>query len=101
MQVVNALNEYFASLLLQMSMSHRFTAFAYDVSCIIGNYLNSFLKASSMVLLSDPGGRISLSFQYLKDHLCHNRYMGYPLPHSLRELLFTGNTKREAADRRI
>ena len=56
MQVVDALDEDFASFLTHMTTSHCCTTFAYDVSCIIGKHLNTCMKASATVSLSDPGG---------------------------------------------
>ena len=84
---------------LQMATSHHCTAFAYDVSCIIGNYLNACMKASATVSLTDPGGRILVSFQYLINKLIHGRYVGIPLPPSLWTLLVTHDTKRAVAAR--
>ena len=56
MQVVDALNEEFSSFSLQMATIHRCIDFAYDISCITGNYLNAFVKVSAMALLSYLGG---------------------------------------------
>ena len=75
-----------------MEISHRCTTFDYDVSCIIGNYLNVCMKASVTVSLLYPGGRILVSFQYLKDNLSHSHYVGGPLLTSLRTLLLTRDT---------
>ena len=84
-----------------MAISHRCTEFAYDVSCIIGTYLNASMKASSTASMSDPGGRILVSFQYLRDKLSHGRYVGRPLSTSLQTLLLTRDSERAAAARRV
>ena len=63
LQIINTIDEKFDFFLIQMATIHRCTAFAYDVSCIMGDYLNYFVKALAMVLLSDPGGRIPVYFQ--------------------------------------
>ena len=75
--------------------------YSYDVSCIIGNYIKTCVKSLEKVSLSNSGGRIPVSFQYLKKKLSHGRYLGFPLPLSLRTLLLTCDTKRAAADRRV
>ena len=54
-----------------------------------------------MVSLSDLGGRILVSFQYLRDDMAYGHYMGFPLTTYLRTLLPTYNTKRAAAARRV
>ena len=56
-----------------MKKNYRCTAFVYDVSCIIGNYLNDCMETLEKVLLSEPGGRIPEYFQYMKDDTSHNR----------------------------
>ena len=61
LQVVNTLEKKFALFLLQISMSYRCTAFAYDVSCIIGNYLNACVKVLATVSLLDLVGLIPWS----------------------------------------
>ena len=84
-----------------MGTSHRCNVFAYDVSCIIGNYLNACVKVLATVSLTDPGGRILVSFKYLRDKLIHGWYVGCPLPSSFGTPLLTRNTKRAAAARRF
>ena len=101
LQVVNALNKGFSSFFLYMETRHRCTAFTYDVSCIIGDYLNACMKALATVSLSDPGRRILVSFQYLKDELRHIRYVGFPLTPSLGSLLLTRDTQRVVEARQI
>ena len=47
------------------------TAFANDFSCVIGNYLDTCMKELETMLLSDPRGKMTVSFQYLKYNLSH------------------------------
>ena len=84
-----------------MGASHRCAAFAYDVPCIIGNYLNACVKASETISLADLGGIILESFKYLREKLSHIRYVGRPLPPYLGTLLLTRDTKRAAAARHV
>ena len=100
-QAVDAIDEEYAYFSLQMAKSHHCTLFAYDVSCIIGNYLNAYVKALATVLLTDPGGLILVYFQYLKEKIIHSRYVGRPPPPYLGTLLLTCDTEREAAAGRI
>ena len=53
---INMINEKFSSFALQIATSHRRTEFAYDVSCIIGTYLNTCVKALATASVLDPGG---------------------------------------------
>ena len=64
-QVVEVVNKGFSSVAMQISTSHCCIAYEYDVSFIIGTYLNVCMKAPETDSLSDPGGQIMTSFQYL------------------------------------
>ena len=55
-KVVDSIDEDFDLFSLQMRTSHRCMAFAYDVSCIIGNYLNACAKVLTTISLTNPGG---------------------------------------------
>ena len=99
--IAGAIDEEFSSFSMQITMSHRCTAFAYDVSCIIGNYLNTRVKSSATVFLLYPGGRNLVSLQYLKDKLGHVRYVGRPLPSYLITPLLICNTEKAAESRRV
>ena len=79
-QVVDSINKDFTLFSLQMAMSHCCTAFAYNVSYIIGNYLNSCVKVLVTVSPADPGRRIPVSIQYMMDELRYYRYMGRLTP---------------------
>ena len=74
-QEIDAINEGLSLLAFQMAMIHPCTEFAYDVSCFIGIYLNMCIKASATASISDPGGQIMVSLQYLMKKLTHRRYM--------------------------
>ena len=80
-------------------MSHCCTEFAYDVSCIIGTYFNGCVKLSATDSVSDPGGRILTSFQYLRDELSHGQYVGRLIPPSLQNILDNMDSEREEATR--
>ena len=80
LQIADAIDEEFALFSMQMDTSHRCTAFDYEVSCIIGNYLNACVKASATVLLLNPGGKIPVYFQYLQDDLAYCHSVGHPPP---------------------
>ena len=51
LQIVDTIGKEFASCLMQMATIHFCNLFAYDFSCIMGNYLNTFMKASATVSL--------------------------------------------------
>ena len=80
MQVIDAIKEDFSLFYLHMEMSYKCAEFAYDVSCTIGNYLNACVNAQATVSLTDPGGRILVSFKYLRDEFSHGSYMVCPPP---------------------
>ena len=103
-QVVNTIDKDFSLFAMHMATSHRCTAFAYDVSYTIGTYLNACVKASVKAsvkdLVSEPGGKILSSFQYLRDKLRHGQYVVRPLPPSLQNPLATKEPERAAVARR-
>ena len=99
-QVIDKIDKYFSLFALKMGTIHRCTEFAYDVSCIIGTYLNACMKASENVSISDPGGKTPASLQYLRGKLIHGRYMLCTLLPSLKTLLLTHSSERAAAARR-
>ena len=99
LQVVDTIDEDFALFCLQMGTNHRCTAFTYDVSCIMGNYLYACVKVSETVSLTDPGGRIQVSFKYLRDKISHSCYVGRPIPPSLGTLLLEHDSDRVAVAR--
>ena len=103
-QVANAIGKDFSLFDMHMATSHRCTAFAYDVSYTIGTYLNACVKASVKALVKDlvsePGGKILSSFQYLRDKLRHGQYVVRPLPPSLQNPLATKEPERAAVARR-
>ena len=76
------------------------TPFSDDVSCIIGNYLNACVKVSVTASVSDPGVRIPISFQYLREKINHGRYVGCLIPPSIENLLATRDSERAATARR-
>ena len=57
-QFVDAIYKDFSLFAMQMEKIHHFTAFAYDVSCIIVTYLNACMKASETAYVLDPIGLI-------------------------------------------
>ena len=101
MQIADAIDEEFSLFSMQMATSHCCTAFDYEVSCIIGKYLNACVKASETVLLLKPGGKFPEYFQYLQDKLAYGRYVGHPPPPSLRTIILNRDNDRSAAVRRV
>ena len=81
------INENFYYFLKQMVTSHRCTTLAFDVFCIINAYLNACIKASATEDLSNPGGEIPASFQFIIYDLEHGVYLDRPLSPSLWKLL--------------
>ena len=84
-----------------MEMRQSCTTLACDVLCIIGNYLNNCVNASAMVSLTDSGGRILVSFKYLRNEISYGRYVILPLAPSLVTLLINRDIKREVVARRV
>ena len=72
-----------------MATSHHCTARAYNVSFIIGTYLNVCTEALTAAYISDLGGRISVSFQYLREKISHGWDVGRPLLPFLKTLFLT------------
>ena len=66
-QFVDAIEEDLSLLATQMATIHHCTAFAYDVFSVIGTYLNAYMKLSLTASMSDPGGKIPISFWYLME----------------------------------
>ena len=75
-------------------------ALEFDLSCVITDYLNACIKASSTPALSDPGGQTPAPFQFIIDDLEYGQYLGRPLLPSLWKLLLERDYERAAAARR-
>ena len=99
-QVFDAIDKDFYSLTLKMEMIHHCTVFAKNVLCIIGNYLNACVKASSTASVSESGGKIPIYFQYKREKRSHGQYVFRPLPPSLQTLLLTHDSERAVTARR-
>ena len=56
------------------------TRFAYDMSWVMGRYLNACILASLVERQGDPGARTPCSFQFIIAELDHRRYAGRQLP---------------------
>ena len=72
-QVVIVFDKDFSFLAMQMATNHHCKAFSYDVSFIIGTYLNTCVKVLATSSVLDPKGRILAIFQYLREELSHGR----------------------------
>ena len=71
------------------------TRFTYDVSWVVGRYLNACVLASLAAGQGDPGARTPCLFQFIINELDHGRYAGRQLPASLQSLL-NGRTRQRA-----
>ena len=80
-----------------MENSESTTCFAYDVSWVVGCYLNACILASSAARQGDPGARTPCSFQFIINKLDHGRYSGRQLPASLQGLLSVRARRRALA----
>ena len=49
------------------------TRFAYDVSWVVGRYLNACVLASSAAGKGDPGARTPCLFQFIINEMDHGR----------------------------
>ena len=63
------------------------TLFVYDMSWVVGRYINACILASSAASQGDPGARTPCLFQFIFAKLDHGRYAGRQLPTSLQGLL--------------
>ena len=73
------------------------TSFAYNVSWVVGLYLNTCILASSAARQGDPGARTPCSFQFIIAELYHRRYVSRQLPASLQGLLNARARRRSLA----
>ena len=55
-QVINVFDKDFSLLAMQTATSHHCKEFSYDVSFIIGTYLNACVKVLATASVSDPKG---------------------------------------------
>ena len=90
--VVTWIDENFTSFERQVTTTSSCTSFAYDLSRAEAAYYNACIRASTTVLLDDPGRRTPVSFTRLLDELTWGRYRGQRLPVSLQTLLLPSTT---------
>ena len=70
------------------------TRFAYDMSWVMGRYLNACILASLVERQGEPGARTPCSFQFIIAELDHMRYASRQLPASLQGLLSVRSRQR-------
>ena len=90
--VVTWIDENFTSFEQQVATTSSCTSFAYDLSRTEAAYYNACIRASTTILLGDPGRHTPVSFTMLLDELTWGRYRGQPLPVSLQTLLLPSST---------
>ena len=73
------------------------TRFTYNVSWVVGRYLNACILASSAARQGDLGARMPCSFHFIISKLDHGQYAGRQPPTSLQGLLSVRARRRALA----